>query len=332
MSSFSAFNDVDATVAKPVLGSDGAARWQDFRSNNKLPQSSNVAPAIPLKKLDRALGTTSLNDERAAEARVRKEGGDAESGSGYTQFKRKTDQEEVAERKRRRLVLERVRPKDVPFYLSSTSFQTHKHDYVFTTKDRGTGYYWDGNDSIRKELGKPSLGADFDEEELPALDYSSEHNILANVEKKKVKKKKKKKNSVTQEPEDDQFNPMFQVAQALQRRDQILGSSTPVGGLAPVDIVNAQIEAAALGIKLPTTTPNLITVLEPQLTAAGWDSAVDPSTTKTYYFKRSTNERSWTKPTLPKELPEGWKLTADKTGKVYYYHTASGKTSWEKPK
>ena len=33
-SSFSVFKEVDESVAKPVLGSDGAARWQDFMVKN----------------------------------------------------------------------------------------------------------------------------------------------------------------------------------------------------------------------------------------------------------------------------------------------------------
>ena len=31
---FDAFHDVDELVSKPVLGSDGAASWQDFQKNN----------------------------------------------------------------------------------------------------------------------------------------------------------------------------------------------------------------------------------------------------------------------------------------------------------
>ena len=159
-SSFSAFtiqNEVDESVAKPVLGSDGAARWQDFKGNNKLPTTNklSVAPAIPLKKLDRvALKTTSIRDEQANEAKIRKDAGDRELGAGYTVFKRKSDHEEIAEKKRKKLVLDRVRPDDVPYFIQAEAFEGYKFDYVFTTMEsRGTGYYWDGMDSLKKELG-----------------------------------------------------------------------------------------------------------------------------------------------------------------------------------
>ena len=37
-SAYTVFNAVDARVSKPVLGSDGAAAWQNFRSDTKQPQ------------------------------------------------------------------------------------------------------------------------------------------------------------------------------------------------------------------------------------------------------------------------------------------------------
>lgn len=335
-SSFTVFSEVDESVAKPVLGSDGAARWQDFKQVSKLRTTSSVAPALPLKKLDRALGMTSLRDEQANEAKIRKEAGDREAGSGYTDFKRNSDHEEAAERKRRKLITERMRPDDMSYFLQAETFEGYKFDYVFTTRDtRGTGYYWDGMDSLKKELGQPPTHSTNNE------GGENGDDTAGTTKKSKTKKKKKKKvREPIFAPESDEFNPMEQVAQAILRRNQAMGA--PHASLQTVDHTRA--DAAALGVDSSILNSAQSTAssqtLEPELVAAGWESAKDPNSGKTYYFKRSTNERSWGKPIVPKsavgenndgQLPDGWKSTKDQnSGKVYYYHT-SGKTSWQKP-
>lgn len=333
-SSFTAFNDVDETVAKPVLGSDGAARWQDFRGGSKAPKSFSVAPSMPLKKLDRALGTTSIRDEQVNEAKIRKDAGDREAGSGYTTFKRKSDHEEHAERKKKKLILDKVRPDDVSYFMPAEEFEGYKFDYVFTKRDnRGLGYYWDGTDSARKETGLPPIHSE-------SGDIVNDKNTATEKEKKPKTKKKKKK---IREPiflPDDEFNPMEQVALAIRRREQAMGA--PPSSLFG-SATNTKADAAALGANssaLDLASPDAEQPLETELIAAGWESTKDPSSGKTYFFQRSTNERSWTKPDLPKSvsggnsdgsLPDGWKSAKDpKSGKVYYHHT-SGKTSWEMP-
>jgi hypothetical protein len=324
-SSFSAFNAVDESVAKPVLGSDGAARWQDFKGKTKLGTKFSVAPAMPLKKLDRALGTKSIRDEQDNEARIRREAGDREAGAGYTVFKRKTDAEEVAERKRAKLVMDRVRPDDTPYFLEAASFEGYKFDYVFTTRDtRGTGYYWDGMDSLRKELGQS-----------PTYAATESGNDEEMTKKCKSKKKKKKIREPDSMPVIDEFNPMEQVAQAMLRRKQamdappscLLGFSNTIADAATLGADSSALELVANKAHQP---------LEPELVTAGWETAKDPNSGKIYYFRRSTNERSWKKPDPPKkndceQLPDGWRSAKDQnSGKVYYYHT-SGMTSWEKP-
>ena len=330
MSSFSAFNDVDDTVSKPVLGSDGAARWQDFKGNNKLPTSKSslsVAPAIPLKKLDRVLGTKSIRDEQAIEVKIRKEAGDSEMGSGYTVFKR-NDQEEIAEKKRQKRVLDRVRPDDVPYFIQTETFEGYKFDYVFTTKDlRGTGYYWDGMDSMKKEMGLAPTHSS-------SADIGNDDTTTTESSKNKRKKKKRKKvHDASPIFEPDEFNPHEQVAAALLRRKQAMEAPPSTS----VSIANnTRSDAEALGADSRALNIPVQQTLESELVADGWQSTKDPASGKIYYYKRSTNERSWKKPDLPnkreeEQLPDGWKATKDaSSGKVYYYHT-SGKTSWQRP-
>jgi hypothetical protein len=363
-SSYTAFSEVDDSVAKPVFGSDGAARWQDFRKNNKAVDiNSSVAPLMPLKKLDRALGTQSLKDERTIEAKIRSDAGDRALGEGYTEFKRKSDHEEVAARKRKKMIMDRVRPDDVIYFIEAETFEGSKFDYVFTTRDRGTGYYWDGMDSLKKELGQTTSSANEDsnnEEGVVTCDPPGDANAKSIT---KIKKKKKKSKHDTFVPESDPFNPMEQVAAAIARRNQAL-QAPPT---AVNEVSTRASDAAALGAntKAFAVTPAQ-TMLEAELVAAGWESAKDPSSGKCYYFNRQTNERSWSKPNVSKEInigqstiasdaaalgaslvtlsstpgdtlePElealGWQSAKDSSsGKPYYFNRQTNERSWEKP-
>ena len=363
-SSFTAFSEVDDSVAKPVLGSDGAARWQDFRKNNKAVDiNSSVAPLMPLKKLDRALGTQSLKDERTNEANIRKEAGDRALGEGYTEFKRKTDHEEIAARKRRKMILDRVRPDDAIYFIEAETFEGSKFDYVFTTRDRGTGYYWDGMDSLKRELGQTAA-----DEQTSSNGGDDNVEPDANLDSKtKSKKKKKKKSQEISDvlvPESDPFNPMEQVAAAIARRNQAL----QVHLTTDTDNSTMISDAAALGANtkaFQTTTAK--ETLEAELIAAGWKSAKDPNSGKIYYFNRKTDERSWTRPnssrdntfgkstlilsdatvlganvkTLssstedslePELIALGWQTAKDpNSGKVYYFRRDTNEQTWIKP-
>ena len=330
MSSFSVLNDVDKQTSKAVLGSDGAARWQDFRSSSKIKASTSVAPAIPLKKLDRALGTKSISDERATEAKIRKDAGDRELNAGYTEFKRRNDHEEIAAQKKRKLILERVRPDDKPYFISAEAFEGSKFDYVFTTKSRGTGYYWDGWDSMKRELegGNDSTGDRIDATDQGDDDITSKQidQLSSNP---KVKKKKKKKRKLQETIiENDERNPMEQVAQAL-RRKQALHATAPMQRR-EVSVNDAVALGASTNLN---STVNEAAAAKSDALPSGWESAEDPATGKTYYFCRSTAERSWKRPvSVADELPAGWKTAKDpSSSKMYYYHSASGKTSWTKP-
>ena len=361
-SSYTAFNEVDGTVAKPVLGSDGAARWQNFRQDNKAVVKSSVAPLLPLKRLDRALGTGSINDERANEIKIRSEAGDRELGAGYTEFKRKGDPEEAAARKRRKMILDRVRPDDVIYFIEAETFEGSKFDYVFTTRDRGTGYYWDGMDSLKKELGQTIN----DEGNINGGDAITDNPPGTEIkpEGKFKKKKKKPKDPGAIIPESDPFNPIEQVAAAINRRNQaLLARSAPKSLLGSSTLAS---DAAALGANIGGLPASSVeqTTIEPELCAAGWESAKDPNSGKVYYFKRSTNERSWSKPILCKNInpgtstaasdaaalgaftgsstggeplepelsAEGWELAKDpNSSKVYYFRRTTNERSWTKP-
>ena len=89
-SSFDAFSRVDELVAKPVLGSDGAASWQAFRGDlgTKDRHHQSAAPKAPLKRADKlGTGFSTWDEERAHEGRIREEAGHASTGSGYSNFK-----------------------------------------------------------------------------------------------------------------------------------------------------------------------------------------------------------------------------------------------------
>lgn len=109
MSSFNAFKSVDDLVAKPVIGSDGAASWQDFQKDTK-HHSQHAAPNLPLKRADRMAGITSVEEERTREDAIRKQAGKAGESKGYTVFKRKNEAEEAAARKKRKQIENKIRP------------------------------------------------------------------------------------------------------------------------------------------------------------------------------------------------------------------------------
>lgn len=319
MSSFSVLNDVDEQTSKSVLGSDGAARWQDFKQGSKIKVTSkSVAPAIPLKKLDRALGTKSISDERATETRIRKDAGDRELGAGYTEFKRTNDHEEIAAEKKRKLIMDRFRPDDMSYFFPAETFEGSKFDYVFSTKSRGTGYYWDGWDSMKRELG----------EEKPDSTKDTISDTLITQGNPKVKKKKKKKRKLQEtNVESDEWNPMEQVAQALRRKQAALNAAAP--SQRREFSVSDAVALGASSNELKSAAKE--TLSESEALPSGWESAKDLNSGKTYYFCRTTAERRWTTP-VSNELPAGWKSSKDSnSSKLYYYNSADGRTSWTKP-
>lgn len=258
-SSFDAFASVDKQVSKPVLGSDGAAAWQEFRTGTKELQRNSTAPEMQVKRADRlGTGLKTMADERVREAKVRLDAGDSALGSGYTNFKRKNDSEEAGERKRRKQIEKKIRPDKKPYFLSSETFTGWKFDYIYTTRERGTGYFWDGTDSVKKLRG---IG-DFSEDPVDVIDPKNHEPSDARDEPKKKKRKEKKRAipSIVY----DSNNPLEQVANAIRKRNESL--KAPPAGLVEL--------------------------------ATGWERTSDQVSGKVYYFNRSTGERKWDPPTI----------------------------------
>lgn len=302
--SYEAFTSVDKLVSKPIVGSDGAASWQEFRKETKgLANKESVAPALQVKRSDRlGTGLATIADERAHEAKIRIESGDSALGSGYTTFKRKNTAEEAQERKRRKNIEKKIRPNDKAYFVASSSFNGWRFDYVFTTRDRGTGYYWDGTDSIKKLNGK------LDMPEPAGGDPPEENDDNVQVAPRKKKKSKHGEEQKEKETAKDVQSlksicaPLDQIAEAIQRRNERM--QRPPRGLVINDTSS-----------LPS----------------GWEAATDPTSGKTYYFNRATGKQQWDPPEAEAKLPEGWKSAKDsRNGKTYYYHT-NGQTSWEVP-
>jgi hypothetical protein len=236
-----------------------------------------------------------MTDERLLEAKVRLDTGEAALGSGYTTFKRKSDAEEAGERKRRKQIEKKIRPEKKSYFLSSEGFTGWKFDYIYTTRDRGTGYYWDGTDSIKKLSGIGDFPEEPSGEESNLGEARNVEPAATHGGSKKQKKKRKEKSKAPAPIAHDPNNPLEQVANAIRKRNETL-KAPPAG--------------------LITTLPS------------GWEIADDKSSGKVYYFKRSTGERQWDPPAAT--LPDGWKSAKDATGKDYYYNS-TGETRWDKP-
>ena len=303
-SSFDAFSKVDELVSKPVYGSETIASWQSFRKDHG-PKHPSSAPKAPLKKADKlSTGFNTWEEERAHEGEIRREAGHAATNSGYQLFndEHKKKAAEAAERKRKARIEARIRPDDKEYLIPSKTFEGWKFDYVFTTKNGTTGYYWDGMDSIKKENGELAVAEKMEPSQAPSTSEAKDSEKSA-AKKPKKKRKRAKGPTFVHDPN----NPMEQMQAILQQRNQKIR-----------------------GIPSENSLP------------VGWEAATDPSTGKTYYFHRASGHRSWEKPTGSENtnsnqesseiLPEGWKSAVDPaSGKTYYHHT-SGKTSWEKPK
>jgi hypothetical protein len=72
---------------------------------------------------------------------------------------------------------------------------------------------------------------------------------------------------------------------------------------------------------------------------ANWEAVADPSTHKTYYWNKSTNETTWERPAADpsagvtdESLPPGWiKVIHSATQQEYFIHQATNEKRWTRP-
>jgi hypothetical protein len=252
-----------------------------------------------LKKADKlGTGLSSWEEERAHEEKVRKQAGHVDTGSGYTTFKKKDPAEDAAERKMIKQVEARIRPDKQEYFLPIKTFQGWKFDYIFTTRpERGTGYFWDGMDSVKKIRGELK-------EEPPTSKAHEEESEATTDEVEKPPKKKKRKKNAGPTIVTDPNNPMEQVAALIQKRNQMLGGQDP-------------------------SLPSGWEAARDQ--SSGKTYYFQRATGERSWEKPQASEKTADKAEDAEKLPDGWKSAADKaTGKTYYYHT-TGETIWEKP-
>ena len=276
------------------MGSDGAAAWQDFRQGNVVSKTtSSVAPKAPLKAADRAAGFASWEEERQVEHQTRKDAGEASMHVGYTTFKAKNTAAEAAERKQKARIEKRIRPDEVAYFLpAKNGFMGWKFDYIFTTRDRGTGYYWDGTDSVKKLRGELTVKEPAQEIASGARAQPSGGNVDESAPKQRKKKKRKKLQGPT--IINDPNNPMEQIAAALQKKNRQM--DLPSGWEAAKDANSDKMyyynrQTGERSWEQPGTKAN-----EKDSLPSGWSAAKDPTTGKEYYFHSSTKETRWERP------------------------------------
>lgn len=319
-SSYDSFATVDKLVNKPILGSDGAASWQTFRSSNPLlskkKQSSSGAPSLQVKQKDRlGTGFITLEQERENDNRIRKQAGDVPVGAGYVHFQRKPT-EDASISKQNKRIRARVRPDEQEYFLHTEGiFQGYKFDYIFTTRDGRTGYYWDGTDSLDKLNGTTKMVPKNNVKNKNASNHTSSHqdpSISEQPRKKKTKTATFVNDSAstpnignnTTNSTSMSSNHYEIVERAIRKRQEAM--------IRPPDVL------------LQPTHP----------LPFGWKQASDPASQTVYYYQEESGQRQWEMPRESSKeisLPDGWSSAKDaSTGKEYYYHS-NGETKWERP-
>jgi len=155
----------------------------------------------------------------------------------------------------------------------------------------------------------------------------------------------------TKEGENDfgggqKFKMLMEMARAKQE-----GSASP----SPATAGTAATTTTATTTATTTTTPENS---QAQTLPPGWETAIDPTSGKTYYYNHALGESSWELPPMPASVSNehvetngvqesneeslvsdsiadeasGWEATIDpSSGKTYYYNHALGESSWELP-
>ena len=257
---YDAFRSVDQSVSKPVLGSDGAQRWQSFQSHTSI-LSKGVAPTAPLQKNDR-LAHGTWHQEREVEAENRKQAGEAAIGTGYQNFAEKNEGPSKEERQ----IRARKRPDKAKYFFEAPTFEGWRWDYVFTTRDRGPGYYWDGMDSVKNLDGLLEKPANFTEGTVEVTKPNESDG-------RPKKKKRTKGPTIVQNPS----HPLEQVAAALHRQSIPL----PPGWEAAKSDDRTYYFHRASGKRS----------WEPPKLPDGWKTA--QASGRTYFYHERTKETCW---------------------------------------
>lgn len=302
---YDVFHKVDELVSKPVTGSTQALHWQTFRNAHKTEtrSSHSAAPTAPLSKSQRAAGFASWKDEQEHETRLRQQRNEAPLHQGYTTFQETQQPSSALTKKQIKCISNKIRPDDKEYFIPAATFQGSKFDYVFTTRpERGTGYYWDGSDSL-KQLHKRLSSKDGAEREEGTEMAKNKRQEVGDTTKGQENKPVRTKKPRIQAPTTVEISnhPLEQINAMLQSRQKELLTLPP-----------------------------------------GWEQAIDVATKQPYYFNRATGERSWEKPKCVNTLnpthssntagESDWLSAMDAvTGKTYYYN-AAGETRWDDPR
>lgn len=317
-----AFVRVDDQVSKPIVGNDGAFAWKTF-INSRKPRRTSVAPELPSKRADRLQGFKNFREERDNEVKIRNEHGDVRLGEGYVSFKEKLNHIDIEKNKNEERIRKKIRPATSQYFIKYGTFEGKKYDYVFMTKDRGTGYYWDGMDSYYRLVNGKA------EESVVELVEPK----LLDVEYNEAKQKRSKTNKF------DKNNAMEDIEKAIQRRNILMANKkneyiqTDVFSKSnEIHIEDISVLTGAVGKQYTAYSPNISS-----LELNGWETAYDEKTKRIYYFHRGSGERRWDCPLLhlhknKEALKSGWKTAKDaKSGCLYYYNEDTGYSSWNIP-
>ncbi|GKY99519.1 hypothetical protein MPSEU_000906100 [Mayamaea pseudoterrestris] len=312
---YNVFQKVDELVSKPVSGSNQALQWQNFRQDKKLNTTTtrrlqSSAPMAPLSKSQRASGFASWKDEQKHEESLRRERSDAPLHQRYTAFSSSSQQQQQAglTKKQIKRIQSKIRPDEQEYFIPSQTFAGSKFDYVFTTRpERGTGYYWDGSDSVKRLENADAtsvIGSSDVVQEISGVKDAAntfekrpaESQDAGDNQPEQSRKKSKTKNAPPTFVETSN-HPLEQIAALLQSR---------------------QVHQVALPL--------------------GWEQATDVATKLPYYFNRTTGERTWEKPfdvavsaKKDEEVTSEWKSATDAASNKTYYYNAAGETRWDDP-
>jgi hypothetical protein len=227
--------------------------------------------------------------------------------------------------------------------VESGTFEGYKFDYVFTTRDNGTGYYWDGLDSSRQLQGNGD-----DNETRTHADGTAESTVTDtndetipnNTTKKPKKKKKKKKTPATTAaaliPIED-MSPANNLAMesavmnAMKRRNEYLVKHSHQQH----PQLSSQPQHTHTPLALGTTKSNADKALAERAILMGETTiATAAKTSSIHQFKPDTCTGTATGTTLLQQelAKQGWEMAKDQsTQKPYYFCRGTGERTWECP-